>query len=72
MTTELTAAEHRKLVIASLHALAEHIQHTPEIVGFELIWRGGDNFEQNLKVQPAKPAEFIPISFLVDPPKAHD
>ena len=57
----LTPAEHRKLVIASLHALATHIEHTPEIVGFELLWRG-DELVQNLSVQPAAPAEFIPIA----------
>lgn len=65
----LTPAEHRKLVIASLHALATHIEHTPEIVGFELLWRGGDDFVQNLSVQPAAPVEFIPISFVVPPEK---
>jgi len=63
----LSAAEHRKLVIASLHALASHIEHTPEIVGFELLWKGDDDFTQNLMVRPAKPVEFIPISFVVPP-----
>jgi len=62
----LTAAEHRKLVIASLHALASRIEQMPEIVGFELLWRG-DDFTQNLMVRPAKPVEFIPISFVVPP-----
>ena len=62
----LTAAEHRKLVIASLHALANHIENMPEVVGFELLWKG-DDFTQNLMIRPAKPVEFIPISFVVPP-----
>jgi hypothetical protein len=65
----LTPAEHRKLVVSALRALANHIEHTPGIEGFELRWKGGDDFAQVLLLRPAPPVEFIPISFVVAPVK---
>ena len=63
----MNANEARKLVCEHLRMLADRVETSPEIAGFELVWRGLDNVTMNLMIQPPVPAPFIPLSFVVPP-----